>query len=398
MRPFSFYSTLLFTVGCYILGGCSTESVKVVNQAAEAQWKSSTDQISRVMARQSQSKLSQREQNYRLGADDILEITIFEWEVSNKAKTVEVRVSEDGTIVLPILGILQATGKSTQEIQANLEKKLQQDGILVNPQISVYIKEFRSKRITVVGAVEKPGVFHLRRNVTTLLDVLGEAGGLNEKAGYLVYVIKAEENPIPPRASKALPSDATRLETSTQTQTTASSAATADAEMSFTSNPSSSQIIQGMVQQPGQQKIAIDMYELVELGNLELNIVLENDDVVYIPNAQEFAVTGHVKKAGSFPLRKPTTLLEAVAMAEGLNEIEASPEYCLLKRRDKTGIEQLLPIDLVAIAERKAPDIYVEPNDVLIVRQTMGKYIYTQFKEFVNFTFGADTVGLIRGD
>ena len=82
---------------------------------------------------------------------------------------------------------------------------------------------------------------------------------------------------------------------------------------------------------------------------------------------------GELKNLGAFNLSKPTTVLEAVAMAHGVNHDRGSPSYCMLKRRVSSGPEQLIPIDLEAIRKGKKPNLYLEPNDIIDVRQTWLK-------------------------
>lgn len=341
MRRYTEKISLFLVLALIFLTGCSTSEVAKVNNVAHIQWSSYTDKMSRVIAKESQRNLHKRKEDYKLGPDDIIEVSIFEWEVSNENKKVEVRVSEEGTIILPLLGVFHVSSKSIQHTIGAIEQRLKERKILSVPQVSVRIKEFRSKKISIVGAVKDPGLFYLRRNVTTLLDVLSLAGGVRDDAGYIIYVLKKT-----PKDKK--------------------------------------------------QKITIDMYELIELGNLELNVVLEHNDVVYVPKAQEFAVSGFVNKADSFPIKKPTTVLDAVAMAGGLNEEQASPEYCLLKRRDKNGNEEIVQVDLLAIAERRKPNIFLKANDVLIVRQTTVKYVYNQFARFFRFSLSSNVLDLTQ--
>jgi len=249
-----------------------------------------------------------------------------------------VRVGESGTVALPVIGELKLADLTVQQIKHLLETRLKSDGILKEPRVSVAVKEFRSKRVAVVGAVEDPGVYTLRQNVTTLLSVLTLAGGANDRAGQILYVIRAREENAP-TAKKQAPEE-----------------------------------------QEEQKVIAIDLYELLEMGNLELNVVLRHGDVVNVPEAKQLFVVGLVQKPGGFPLKRPTSVLQAVALAGGLREREASPSHCILKRRSRFG-EELIPIDLVAIATGKAPNLYLMPDDILDVRQTLAKRLWLGFTD-----------------
>jgi len=319
-----------------VAGGCGTAGVREVNKAALTQRISHTDDTSRRLARQTRKLLEQRSADYTVGPEDLLEISIFEWEIRNETRAVDVRVGESGTVALPVIGELTVGGLTVQQIKHLLEKRLKSDGILKEPRVSVAVKEFRSKRVAVVGAVEDPGVYTLRQNVTTLLSVLTLAGGTTDKAGQILYVIRAGEEK-PPASEKQAPGEQER-----------------------------------------QQVIAIDLYELLEMGNLELNVVLRHGDVVNVPEAKQLFVVGFVRKPGGFPLKRPTSVLQAVALAGGLREREASPSHCILKRRSRFG-EELIPIDLVAIAKGRAPNLYLMPDDILDVRQTLAKRLWLGF-------------------
>ncbi|NQU07630.1 MAG: polysaccharide biosynthesis/export family protein [Candidatus Abyssubacteria bacterium] len=332
--------------------GCGTTAAQVVNNAAAAQYVSVTDDASRLLAQSSQGLLTQRSEDYRVGPEDVLETTIFEWELREETKTVEVRVAESGIISLPVLGDLEVRGLSVSKIGKMIERRLFDGGFIREPRVSVIVKEFRSKRVAVVVAVVDPGVYTLRQNVTTLLDILSLAGGLSERAGYALYVIHAQPHPADTggkaRAGEPAPSKA-------------SSGA-------------------------GKEIISVDLYELLEMGNLALNAVLRDGDIVNVPEAKRFAVIGFVGKPGSFPLKKPTSVLEGIALAEGVKSTEASLRSCML-RRQTPGSESLIPLDLVAISEGQAENLYLMPNDIIEVRQTVGKRVLLDVMDGTRYMF-----------
>jgi len=313
--------------------------VQVVNDAALAKRTSYTDEISRLMAQNSLSLIDEQTKDYRVGPGDLLEISIFEWELREETKTATFRVAESGLIPLPVIGDMNAGGRTVEQIKKQVEDLLRDGGYLKQPRVSVDIKEYRSKRIAVVGAVSDPGVYTLRRNVTTLLDVVSLAGGLSERAGYMLYVIR-------PRSGEAIAVQAAATDKDAKAM-----AATGNVKV-----------------------MAIDLYDLMEKGNLALNAVLTNGDVVNVPEAKKFSVIGYVRDPGTFPLKKPTTVLEGIALARGLLVRRASPRDCIIKRMTSDG-EEIIPLDLVAISEGKKPNLYLQPNDIIEVRQTMAKMV-----------------------
>lgn len=117
-----------------------------------------------------------RDAEYRLGAQDLLEISVFR--VPDLARTV--RVNSNGEISLPLVGSIQAAGRSIAELEQALADRYA-DGYLKDPQVSVFVKEFASQRVTVEGAIEKPGIFPLT-GATTLLQTIALAGDLDPLA------------------------------------------------------------------------------------------------------------------------------------------------------------------------------------------------------------------------
>lgn len=124
---------------------------------------------------------------YRVGPLDVLDITVFK--VEDLTKTVQ--VSESGKFGYPLIGEVQASGKTVSEIEKDLATKLG-GRYLRNPQVTVLVKEYNSHRITVEGSVKKPGVFPMQGPMT-LLQSLAMAGGLEEVAdGSLIVFRKVD--------------------------------------------------------------------------------------------------------------------------------------------------------------------------------------------------------------
>jgi polysaccharide export outer membrane protein len=322
----------ILTPAVLLLCGCSPsqpQQGKSLDRQPSPLRPSYTDQASRILAEHTLSQISQQDQDYKLGPGDVIEINIFEWELSEKTKTVPVRIAQTGVVSLPMIGDLQASGRTVWELKKEIEDKLRDGGYIRRPQVSIIIKEFQSKKIAVVGAVREPGVYVISRNVTTLLDILSLAGGLSDQAGQMLYVIRRD---------------------------TAQSAA-----------------VDSSAQSDKLDTITIDLHELMEQCDLTLNIVLRSGDIVSVPQAERFFVYGYVNKPGAFNLSKPTTVLEAVAMAQGVDHERGSPEYCVLKRRQQGQGEELIAINLDDIRKGKKPNLYLQPNDIVDVRQTWLK-------------------------
>jgi len=110
--------------------------------------------------------------DYRIGPQDLLKLDVFGVEALSKRS---VRVNASGQISLPLIGILQAGGLTAEQLAADIATRLAQD-YLQNPQVTIFIEEFTSQRVTVTGAVKTPNVFPLKGR-TTLLQVVAQAGG-----------------------------------------------------------------------------------------------------------------------------------------------------------------------------------------------------------------------------
>lgn len=113
--------------------------------------------------------------DYRIGAMDLLAIGVFGVDALSK----EVRVNAKGQISLPLIGTVRAGGLTTQELEREL-KRLYAADYLQNPQVSVFVKEFASQKITMEGALGKPGIYPLSGKIT-LLQAIALAGGIDEK-------------------------------------------------------------------------------------------------------------------------------------------------------------------------------------------------------------------------
>jgi len=121
--------------------------------------------------------------DYRIGAQDLLAISVFGVQDRNK----EVRVNSNGQISLPLIGAVMAGGRTIPELEAELARKYS-DGYLQKPQVSVFVKEFTSQRVTLEGAIAKPGIYPITGK-TTLLQAIALAGGIDDKTADLGGIV-----------------------------------------------------------------------------------------------------------------------------------------------------------------------------------------------------------------
>lgn len=121
--------------------------------------------------------------DYRIGAMDLLQISVFGVQDLDK----EVRVNSNGQISLPLVGGVMAGGRTIPELESELARKYA-DGFLQNPQVSVFVKEYSSQRITLEGAVKKPGIYPITGK-TSLLQAIALAEGVDDKVADLGGIV-----------------------------------------------------------------------------------------------------------------------------------------------------------------------------------------------------------------
>lgn len=332
---------LVFSIFLLLVGGCS--SVMPGRRHASSLPPSFSepmmfsDEVSRDIVRQTREMIDLKYRDYLVGSDDVLEISIFEWEMSEQTKTISFRVSESGVIALPSIGAVQVAGKTVQEVKEIIEKELAARNILQNPRVAVTVAEFRSRSIAVIGAVNAPGVYAIHKNVSTLTEMITLAGGPMESAGGVAYVLRA--------SAKA--SDSVR--------------------------------------------ITVDLEDLLDNGNFELNAVLRGGDVVYIPKAPLIYVYGKVRQPGGFPLRRSMSVIEAIALAGGFDDKASS--ICTITRR-QSGKRVPVDIDVRAIEKGKSPNIYLREGDVLQVPESFSmsalSFLWKTVSGVFTFTYRLD--------
>ncbi len=133
-----------------------------------------------------------RGQEYTIGPRDVLGITV--WGQADLSR--DYTVDSDGFAPFPLIGRIMAVGRSPKELAAHLTEVLGKD-YLVNPQVIVTVKEYLSQKVQVLGAAERPGVYYLT-GPTSLLDLLSKAGGFASAAGKQVLLVRNHGAPDSP--------------------------------------------------------------------------------------------------------------------------------------------------------------------------------------------------------
>jgi polysaccharide export outer membrane protein len=304
----------------------------------------------------SQAAAPAQDSDLPLGPGDLIEVSVFDVPEFSGLK---LRIPLGGSVTLPLIGDVAAGGLTPTELQSVIRARLQQD-YMHDPQVSVFVTEQKSQRISVLGAVRSGGVFTLA-NRLRLADALALAGGLADDAGHTVYVIR-----------RITSGDAAGSIGAPVRLAAAAAPSQADA------NP----------QAPSMREVmtAIDLEDLVA-GRDELNLPLQSGDVVNVPRAGSFYVGGDVQRAGSFLLKTKTTAAQAIVAAGGVKET-ADWDDVRLYRSGTGGKHEVIVFSLNDV-EKGKPAPEVQPEDVIVVGRSGMKAVLYGVRDFMRFGLGA---------
>lgn len=239
--------------------------------------------------------------DYVVGGEDVLKITVY----NHPDLTTTERVSGEGKITLPLIGEIRVANMTTDKVAKEIAARLA-DGYIVDPNVSVFVVEFRSKKTIIMGQVNKPGIYMLSGN-TTFLELLSLAGGLTKDAGDTAII-------------KRKPSEGGKKE--------------------------------GL--------ITIDLNRLIVQGETSLDISLMDGDSVYVAKAGVFYVTGEVRKPDSYKHEEGLTVLKAITMAGGFTDKASSSRIRIIRKIAEKE----------KVIERVGTDEPVLPDDIIIVPES----------------------------
>ncbi len=287
-------------------------------------------------------------EEYRIGPDDLLEISVFEAPELNRSP----RVSAGGEISLPLLGPVPSAGLTPRELESVLEELLRRT-FMRDPHVSVFVREMQSHPVSVFGAVKRPGVFQIR-GAKTLVEVLSMAEGLAEDAGDTVLVI---------RGAGFAARTASNAEPPANHPAEAAGAGEPGSPAAVVPAPASSQTLE------------VDLKRLLDSGDPGANLLVYPGDVVKVTRAGIVYVVGEVKKPGGYLLKsnENITVLQALALAEGLTRTAAKGFARIIRTEESTGKRAETPIDLGRIMAGKALDPPLRPRDIVLVPNSTAR-------------------------
>jgi polysaccharide export outer membrane protein len=245
-----------------------------------------------------------------IGAGDLLELSVYGAPDFDKK---EVRVSGAGDIVLPMIGPQHVEGLTVSQAQDLIARKLTEGQFFNNPQVSIFVKEYVAEGVSVLGEVQKPGVYPLLGQ-HRLFDAITLAGGTTQKAGKVVTISRRTDPNKP---------------------------------------------------------ITIKLGSDVQ-GSTEGNVEVFPGDTIVVGKAGIVYVVGDVKLPGGFVMEHGTmTVLQALALAQGANPTAALDSSRLIRNVD--GQQNEVPIQLKEILSSKSPDVKVQPDDIVFIPNSAAK-------------------------
>jgi polysaccharide export outer membrane protein len=325
--------------------------------------------------------------DYVIGSGDVLAIQVFDIpELSG-----EVRVSQTGSIGVPLVPVrLHVSGLTETQTQQKIAEVLEANGLVSHPQVTVSVKERKSKPITIVGAVVHPMVYQAEGPVT-LIEVLAEAGGIANDAGDSVIVTRSDSA----NSDDSLETPPIGLED----VTAVSAAKTSGAETAGTPAVQTNPVSQGAPQPETSSSagyaggsltpdsappdlprapsniITVNLNELLEAGGAQNNIGLQAGDIVTVPHAGIVYVLGAVTRPGGFVVsndRAQLTTLKVLALAGGMTRT-AKTSQAVVIRKDNQGHQHEVAVDLKKVVKREAEDLQLQPSDVLYIPENPAK-------------------------
>jgi polysaccharide biosynthesis/export protein len=276
--------------------------------------------------------LHPQDDRYRIGVGDVLDVRIYNRPQLSRDG---VRVEGNGMIRMPLIeGDIKAACLTEGELAKEISTRYAR--YYKNLQVDVFIKEYQSQQVAVIGAVNDQSRFKLQRRIR-LLELLTFAKGPSIKAGQTINVVHS-----------SAPSPCKEVD---------------ESDAAVFSSYKLSDVLQ---------------------GDPKSNPYLEAGDIVTVPEADQIYVVGNVFMPLTIPLREPVTLTRAIAMAGGLKQDTSKDKIRVLRQEPGTPVRKEIIVDLSAIEKKRSEDLALLPNDIIDVPTSAGKsFLRGLFQGFV---------------
>ena len=339
--------------------------------------------------------------DYVIGVEDLLQIIVWD----NKELEQQVSVRPDGKISFPLAGELQAAGRTVPQLATDLTERLSKS--VKNPNVSVMVKEIRSFRVYFVGKVSKPGVYPIKAG-TPFLQALTLAGGPAEGADLpATYIIRGNQKIAVDLRRLIQDGDLTK-NVQLQTEDTV-----VVPEIAIGTNPQEMFerriYLLGKVTKPGVysiksevpvlhaiflgggiaegadaasafimrdgHKIPIDVWRLIQKGDVSQNVMVKSEDTLVIPEGGEVStavfIMGEVNKPGPYPKAETLSILKLVTLAGGFTKFAASNRATLIRHDGDKKTLRKVNLNDIMDDPAKNEDFAMRPGDVVIVPQKL---------------------------
>jgi polysaccharide biosynthesis/export protein len=307
--------------------------------------------LERLAALTAERRVQSHGSDYLLGGGDLLAVSA----VGLDTLTQKVRIDGDGNVTLPLLGAVPVADKTVADVQRDLTARLGE--FMFDAHVNVFVEEYRSQQVAVVGAVQHPGVVALPMASPTVLDALSAAGGMTAEAGGRVYLV-----PVKRRAEHGA----------------------AVVPAAFTAEGS---VQNGNTEPP----IMLEIKELGRAAETALfQLPVRGGDVMMVPAVGEFIVSGWVAKPGKYALQSTMTLRGAIATGGDL-EFPADTSHVRIYRLTSNGDTETRIVDYRSIANGRTQDVFIHDGDVIEARASVVKIVpYAVYKFLTDIIrFGA---------
>lgn len=327
----------------------------------DALWKQRTEDGARGDARQ----------QFTLGAGDLLRISVPQ---IDQLRDRTVRVSEDDTIALPLLGSFSVAGMTEDDLREQLTHRVAK--YMYHPQVEVFLEHTEHRQAAVIGSVKRPGRYMLASREDTLMSLISRAGGFSEDAASRVILVPA---PVPDEHDK--------LSQPTDRSSSAGAPLPVVAKLDppkGAASDSSSALTGEQLNSPSASQTSHDDQYLIDLSHPAnqryLEMTAEQGDVIIVPAAGEVTVQGWVDKPGAFKITPQMTVLGSIAAAGGPNFTRSAT----LLRTDDSGRKLSIPFDISKLKTGEQTDLAVQSGDVIIVNKSVIGAVPYSFYFLIN--------------
>jgi len=341
--------------------------------------------------------------DYVIGSGDLLAIQVFDVQELSR----EVRVSQTGTIGIPLVPVrLHVAGLTEIQTQRKIAEVLESNGLVSHPDVSVTVKDRKSKPITIVGAVQHSMVYQADRQVT-LIEVLAEAGGISNDAGDTVIITRLETDPAsdsePPAIGSADAAPTPLLQGTPKSESAApatASRASGDspaldatertpAEISSSAPPAKSTDAPDPVPPPIANTITVNLARILEMAIPPATSCC-NLGCRHSAHAGIVYALGAVTRPGGFVVsndRGQLTTLKLLSLAGGLDHA-AKSDHAVIVRHDGNGQQHEVEVDLRKVMKFEAEDVRLQPSDILYIPKSATKQALIKTAE-LSFAIGS---------